>query len=303
MNAIKNEIGIILPRGIKRPSFIKDIWQPFTVMVNLTPNMAKAWLLNNHLNRPMSESNVVFFTQQMSQGKWQFNGEPIQFDKRGNLLNGQHRCEAVVRSRATIVVNVVVGLEEEAFKTMDTGKPRSAGDVLAIAGISDYALAAATARFIMDYQHGKFFSLGNHSKFNNADILHFAQTTPDFDELIQWARKTYHESGRFMSGRLMAGLCFFFQKVDKFAARDFFRKLCLGVDISRESPIFILRRRLIKEKASKDMRIPNREKAALIIKAFNLILKGETTKHLAWKKSREKFPEIYDPSKESTNSK
>lgn len=290
---VKNEI-IVLPYGIKRPLTI-PVNEAFTIKMELTPEMAKEWLKKNKLNRPLNRRNVAFLIHEIKNDRWQYNGESIQFDKNGNLINGQHRCEAVVGSQKSIITNVTIGLDNEVFHTIDTGKTRSAQDVLAIAGIKNYSTAAAAARFIIDFQRGRYTRLGKTTAkdqlVDNGEILEFVETTPDFQEVCEFAEHLYHTSGRFVPKKLVGGLYFFFRQKDKFAAKDFFEKLCLGINIEKGSPLFLLRRKLMQDRQDRFNKMSHIYKVAIIVRAWNAVRGNEDIKYLQYSKNQ-KFPEI-----------
>ena len=84
---------------------------------------------NNH-NRKLVSGTAASYKSQMLQGKWNFNGESIIFDKNGNLNDGQHRLYACWRANIPLNCVVSVGFPTDTFKTIDSGKTRSFKDVL-----------------------------------------------------------------------------------------------------------------------------------------------------------------------------
>jgi hypothetical protein len=105
--------------------------------------------LNNLRNRPFYQSNCEEIVQEILNGRWQFNGEPIIIGRTGVVLNGQHQLAALVlaeqdrvkdpkkwahvwKGPCTIDKLVVKGIREDdaVINTMDTCKPRSLADVI-----------------------------------------------------------------------------------------------------------------------------------------------------------------------------
>lgn len=84
------------------------------------------------------------YARQMREGLWHFNAETIKFDVNGNLLDGQHRLMAIVKSGCAISCLVVRNLPSEVFSTIDRGTIRSYGDVFSIKKIPQPAFATAT---------------------------------------------------------------------------------------------------------------------------------------------------------------
>lgn len=94
--------------------------------VLVTPQLAKEYLQHNTNNyRRINHRLVAQYARAMMQGDWQGNGEPIQFDSNGNLVNGQHRLCAISVSGQSIWLYVMRGVEATIF---DEGRNRSAQD-------------------------------------------------------------------------------------------------------------------------------------------------------------------------------
>ncbi len=96
--------------------------------VNVTPPLAEMYLERNGRNRNIRPDVVSNYARDMSAHRWQITGEAIKLDADGNLLDGQHRLRAVIKSGETVTMLVIEGLPPEAQRVMDSGKPRTAGD-------------------------------------------------------------------------------------------------------------------------------------------------------------------------------
>lgn len=109
----------------------------------------KVHLANDVTNRPLSNSLVATYKQEIIHKHWQFNGEPIIIGKTGLVLNGQHQMVALVlaaqewddkagqlnslwSTEPVIDKLIVLGVSEEdsVVNTMDTCKPRTLADVI-----------------------------------------------------------------------------------------------------------------------------------------------------------------------------
>lgn len=64
----------------------------------------------------------------MKNGLWKTNGEPICFNKNGDLLDGQHRLHAIVHSGVSLSL-VVVSDVDNGINTYDIGIKRSTVDI------------------------------------------------------------------------------------------------------------------------------------------------------------------------------
>lgn len=105
-----------------------------TILV--TPDLAREWLdKHNTNNRPLQKGHVGFLANQMKAGKWMETGDSIKFGKNRELIDGQHRLMAIIRTGIPIPFLVVREVDDEAFEVIDTGRKRSAADVLMVASI------------------------------------------------------------------------------------------------------------------------------------------------------------------------
>jgi hypothetical protein len=115
---------------------------------------AKQLLEQNPHNRPISAATVRRYASDMKAGRWNNNGQGIVLTPEGKLLDGQHRMAAIVEAQTPIGMLVVRGVPQDTFVTMDSGKPRSMGDVLAIEGYVHTNTLAGIARASYGYVAG-----------------------------------------------------------------------------------------------------------------------------------------------------
>lgn len=118
----------------------------------LTPELAAKLLEGNVANRPMGKRYMQSLARAMQRGEWEFNGDAIRVARNGRLIDGQHRCAAVIESRVAIEVLLVTGLDEQVFKTIDRGRGRTTSDAMAIQGEKNARTLAAVARVLYTYQ-------------------------------------------------------------------------------------------------------------------------------------------------------
>ena len=104
-------------------------------VVNITPDLARKWLLNNKVNRTLSVGRMSQYAYDMKHGKWQVNGEAIKFGKDGSLKDGQHRLFAIIKANVTVSSLVIYGLDEN-ITIQDRGRNRSVTDSLLLEGMN-----------------------------------------------------------------------------------------------------------------------------------------------------------------------
>lgn len=120
-------------------------------IVWVTPDVAKEYLTHNTRNfRTVNERVVARYAEEMKAGRWQENGDPIQFAEDGTLLNGQHRLLAIVKAGAPQIMVVVNGVKTD-VDIYDLGYSRSAAAVLKARGVDANAFSvAAISTFIVE---------------------------------------------------------------------------------------------------------------------------------------------------------
>jgi len=107
--------------------------------LEITPAIAKRWLENNFRNRSIDDDVVNAYARDMTNGVWVATHQGVAFNDRDELIDGQHRLHAVIRSAQTIRMMVTFGLpsviEGKEMTTMDAvdrGRTRSVADQLRI---------------------------------------------------------------------------------------------------------------------------------------------------------------------------
>lgn len=106
-----------------------------TKWMDIKPSTATKWLEKNSVNRKLSDSHVKRLAEDMELGRYQMTHQGVAFDWNGNLLDGQHRLAAIVKSGAQIRMLVTSGLPPKSMAVMDVDvKKRSLANVLQIDG-------------------------------------------------------------------------------------------------------------------------------------------------------------------------
>ena len=71
-------------------------------IMKVSPEMATKWLEKNIVNRRIRDYKVNAYARDMKNGDWRLNGEAIVFNKSGQLVDGQHRLNAIAKSGVTV---------------------------------------------------------------------------------------------------------------------------------------------------------------------------------------------------------
>ena len=126
-----------------------------TAVEKITPEKAREYLKANTNNyRKMSRATIKRYAEDMKNGKWELNGEPIVFSESGVLKDGQHRLAAIVMSNTTVEINVSRGVSDK-VNTYNVGKNRTAKDILNAEGIDADSTVIAAANIIVNKFGGR----------------------------------------------------------------------------------------------------------------------------------------------------
>lgn len=253
----------------------------------VTPEMAKRFLDRNKGNRPISERNLNFICNAMSRNNFHLTGESIKIAQDGTLIDGQHRLLAIVKTNKAQRMLVITGLDNEAFKYIDTGKNRSAGDVLGIEGMPYANLVAGMVRTIMYFNKGQYGKHDGKNGLSNADISAFAETNKD--QLLESLRYGCDKKNKILSKVLLSSFHYVFNKKNEVEADIFCNKLADGTGLSSDSPIYLLRQKLI-QNARATRKMTKLEMNALICKAWNAYRDKKKLTVLKYDSIREGFP-------------
>jgi len=259
--------------------------------VTITPEAANDLLKLNTMNRPMSKTHLSHLTAMLLRGEWVENGDAIRISKCGKLIDGQHRLLAVIKSGTEHKFLVARQLDSDVFDVLDTGKSRSASDVLSIDGFYQPELYASLSKRIIEYKNGVLDGVvsggDKHSvrkksftgKTTNTDVLEFSRNN-DLVEHVKFGAKAYKELPLY-SKTDYAFLHWMFNSISETDCRVFFEKLVGGVNLSKTDPILLLRNKMIENIAS-SIKFSSKMKTALTFKTWNHFREGNEMKILQY---------------------
>jgi len=249
-----------------------------TIIERITPAKAKKYLKLNAGNRPIRSGHVDFLAREITSGHWKLNGATVVFNG-GSLIDGQHRLFAVLRAKKSIKSLVVRGADKSSFHTIDTGKPRSAGDVLHIAGQKHANILGGSARLVWSYQNGRFF---RKDRASNSTVVEFVTANPELAVSVAFIRKT--KCRKFASLALCGALHYMMAKKDREVANRLFVGIGKGFLREDGEPFFTLREKLI-DCSQATARTPTAVLGVYIIKAWNACRSGNRLKQFKFLES------------------
>lgn len=282
-----------------------------TEVHNVTLAKARDWAEKNlpyqrgasNTNRPMSVRKVNQYAFDMLSNKWRLTHQGIGFAKSGFMKDGQHRIMAIIQAgeqgatmgdetlppnpKINIQMQVTFGLEDDVFDVLDTGLPRSAAQVLAIAGYPNQVTLAASARLLfqfdnLDYKHWRGTKISNH------EILKTVQDS-GIVEYIPYA--TALSPVGFIPSSVTAGYFICERALPTGPHEEFLHRLTTGMDYSGEQdPSRVLREYMVRSKGQPKVRRDAALHLALYITAWNDFTKKRKRTAISWR-STQAFPQ------------
>jgi hypothetical protein len=258
----------------------------YTKTTTITPQEATLWLdTKNSKNRPISENAVSKYTQEMKEGRWRLNGQPILFNRSGQLVNGQHRLMACVRANKSFETIVTYGVEDNAFDTIDDCNSRSLADVLHIKGETKSILLSSGLRYLWIYSTGEIERRDlRRGKIATKPLL---EATLDKNPKIRQSVKFYsmlkaRPGGLMIPAGMAIGLHYLFSLVDEKKADEFFTRLQSGLELTDDNPIYILRNRLISGQKEASTKLTQPAMYYYVVISWNAYMSGTYVKRLVF---------------------
>jgi len=269
-----------------------------TDIARVTPELAEKWLATQDRNRVLSRVTILSYRRDMLDNRWNFTGEPIQFDASGHLINGQHRLTALSLLDGlvdSVPFLVVRGLTPDAQLSMDQGRRRSSGQQLQLTGFKNANAVASGIRLYMLWNTERLFTRTWDDAVNisTASILAFAQAN---EERVDYVNSKYgvirdvglrHSAGKAFTLKLSAG--------DTEAVDLFFSEMLTLVNQPEGSPLLALSRRLQRARIE-GLKLTEVDQLAFLIRTWNNWVKGTSAERLQRPRGSEwtdaNFPKI-----------
>lgn len=258
----------------------------------LTPAMAAHLMLNNR-NRSLRKKHVARLARDITAGRWRDYSviKVANVPGKGEvMIDGQHRCAAVLLSERPIRVVLIKGLDIHDQDVTDTGITRSLGDVLRLKGEHNTAALAGALGWVWRRENKLYVSEMSPSVNEALELL---EEHPKIRDTLGKVGETakFLRISQGMSMALYYEMC----QISQEAADDFWDKLRRGADLPDTDAIFLLRQRLLKNARNPSQNVDRHTVAALISKAWNHYIHGipVKSKGLRWRRggpAPEPFP-------------
>ena len=254
--------------------------------MEITPSIAADWIARNTRNRPVRQAMVMRYSEDMAARRWRVNGSTVVMSDKGNILDGQHRLLACIRSGASFTTFVASGVPEEAFVTIDSGISRKFSDVVSILGYPDASRLSALVRGWWEYQErGKLGTTGKERAPTTQELQ--TMLLENTDRFLSCLRGTSGPQKLFGGGTGAWGVVWMATgDIDETDRDFFFDRLKDGQNLAAGDAIYALRR-LLQNDETRGRAMPPNMLLAYLIKAWNKFRGRETVEILAVKASED----------------
>lgn len=249
--------------------------EPSFLITDLYPEDAEYLLESNENNRHLHKRTVDRYKRFMKKGKWLLNGECIKIATDGTLLDGQHRMEALKQIKKSVRMSLVIGVDPKTFVINDTGRSRTAGDILSIAGHKNVNANAAALRYLLWYEEAESFS--TRSDISPFDILSAIKKWPHIKHFVYPSVEYKH----LLPSSIIQFFMYVTQSINPEKSFSFFSKLLTGEGLDKGSSILQLREMCLKHKIA-NLHMDKRHNLASLVIAWNAFIEEKKVKTVKW---------------------
>lgn len=268
----------------KLKTLIQNARTPVTSpMEVLTPELMEYLLEKNTNNIPPVKSKIQLYSSLMKNGEWLYNGDSIRVSNTGRLLDGQNRLYAAIDSGHNLKTDLVVGLPDDVFNTIDRGRVRKTSDLVArsvgggaTASEMSVITQAITRVIKHDNAHAQQSNLTSSAKIKNLTspdkIYLYLEKYPEIFEHYQYVKSTFGSRALLSQATVLYHYhigCRF----DEEYTRIYLNKLFKGTGLRDGETLHYLNQTLIRVKA-KSVKWSRAEIDNTLIKVWNSVGRG-----------------------------
>lgn len=218
-------------------------------LVLVSPRMATDELeIHNNMNREIRASDVDALARKMENNEWADNGETVTYDTKGEIVNGQHRYAAVVKSGKPQWLWIIRGVKPEARPTVDDNRRRSFADDLTMNGIARGRDLEAITRKIIAWNRYGGLGRSNQRRLMRDDIARVFST---YANDMNVAYDIAGEYPRIPMTRANKAFLYWLlrQHADEKLIRQFFSVLSIGSQFDKDLVVTRLRDKMLEDRA------------------------------------------------------
>jgi hypothetical protein len=253
----------------------------------ITPERAQQMLQLNTGNRNVRSNEVAKIARDMGAGNYAFNGSAIVVNCDGTVLDGQHRLMACASSGVAFQTVLVTGVSQSAVMTIDTGRSRTPGDMLRLAGEINANEIAAAGRLAWRWSRGLIQSPTAPS---HSELQSFLNSWPEVRDGVQIALRDKKHGVALPASAVAALTANLLARCgEPEAVSDFVRAVKLGTK-DETHPTFVLHRLVTNWKRQTSVRRKTPFYLAVLVKCWNDCVLGTPRKTYMFKSMLEDYP-------------
>lgn len=250
----------------------------------VTPEDAKKMLeasskVKTRSNRVVSDDNVAKLLGHIESDEWHAEVNPgIFILSDGFIMNGQHTCTAISKASKPVAVNVVRNANADMMDFFDTGRGRSASDLMTINQVGNSSLKAAGTKILFAYRKKNASYFGK-SPLSNHEVYNFYKENEGMNRNVYKSQMLNKEPGIKSS----ISLAFMYEAdpegKNPEVIEEWFSGLHKNAGLVVNDPRTALMRKISYKKANKARRI-TREEVIEYIKCWNAWVSDATIANL-----------------------
>lgn len=263
-------------------------------VINVTPALAVKWLENTQFQRPLNQRHVNNLVSQLKAGKFRTNGETIILCD-GKVLDGQHRLWMVVEANEAVEMAVAHVRDASTFTTIDTGRTRSAADVVSIT-VGDREMpaavrmaASAACVICLSCVDGRY-STAYQRAVTNETVSAFIAKHPVIVKITEQIRGMF-KTGHGVTISHLVALVLQVNSGFPDVMQSFVEPLATGEMLVQHSAVWAFREKCKTFPLPADFRTKP-DRLAVLFKAWNAHVTGQTVKSLRYSGGTEAFPTL-----------
>lgn len=276
-----------------------------TVIETITPAKAVEYRESSLGNRPLSKTTIRAYADTMKQGKWMLNGVPIIFDDNGHIIDGHHRIEAIILAGIPVQMTVCRGVPSEAFVTIDQGRSKNLGQLLAMQQVENYNNVAAIVNgnksLVLNGRMWTNCGARTKGRANAEYYEEYKRNAEDYQEAASFACEMYRQA-RILKPSWVGSLYYYLSHTggyDKDYVKTFFASVSRletsGISAADQLRNYIIRSERtnvnnINQKSNLIMR--HEFLFAIVCKAWNAYVSGKKVERYNFNPEKETYPRL-----------
>ena len=257
--------------------------------VRIDAALAKRLLERNSENRPMRTAHITALARAILAGEWMETHQGIALDTGGRLVDGQHRLHAIIEADQsvpgiTVPSLITCGISAATFAVVDTGRVRSASDILALQGEANTLRLASAVKLLFAHDNLPFGEW-RRRKITNIEMNDYLHAFPDVREALRTSGNWSGQIG-LIDSACAAGIFLVWREWGRESPvfERWWAGLCTGANLGQGDARLALRNH-VSNRMNHTRRGPVH--LALFIKAWNYCLTGRPVSMLAFRKDED----------------